>query len=72
MQSDHSNLSKEVKKTIEDNYGNNIRIFKSIVNYSIKAAETSAVGESIFAYDPAGPIAKSYMSVVEELICNEK
>lgn len=72
MYNQRTNLSKEVKRTIEDSYGHNIRIFTDIVNYSIKAAETSAIGESIFTHDPEGPIAKSYMGVVKELISHEK
>lgn len=68
MYNQRTNLSKEVKAAIEENYGQYIRIFNSVINYSIRAAETPAHGMSIFKYDPNGPIAESYAKMVEEMI----
>lgn len=68
MYNSRTNLSKEVKKAVEDNYGNDIRIFSSIITYSIKAAEPTVYGKSIFAYDPDGVIAGAYMDVVKEML----
>ena len=68
MYNSRTNLSKEVKKAVEDNYGNDIRIFNSIIPYSIRAAEPTVYGESIFAHDPDGVIASAYMDVVKEML----
>lgn len=63
-----TNLSKDVKNALEENYGKYIRIFKSVINYSVRAAESPAHGTSIFEYDPKGTIASSYKEMAEELI----
>lgn len=72
MYNSRTNLSREVQKTIEETYGGSIRIFSSIIGYSIKAAEPTVFGESIFTHDPDSAVAKAYMDVVEELIKNER
>lgn len=71
MYNSRTNLSREVRKAIEDNYGSSIRIYSSVITYSIKAAEPTVYGESIFTYEPDGAIAKAYMNVVEEMLHHE-
>jgi len=71
MYNNRTNLSREVKKAVEDTYGNSIRIFKSIISYSVKAAEPTVYGESIFSHDPGSTIAGAYMDVVKEMLHNE-
>lgn len=71
MYNNRTNLSREVKKAVEDTYGSSIRIFKSIISYSVKAAEPTVYGESIFTHDPDGTIAGAYMDVVKEMLHNE-
>lgn len=71
MYNSRTNLSREVKKAVEDSYGCSIRIFSSVINYSVKAAEPTVYGESIFTHDPDGAIASAYMDVVKEMLHNE-
>ena len=47
-------------------YGSNIRIFKTEIPLSIRAAETSAVGKSIYAYDKNGKVAEAYKNLTKE------
>ena len=62
-----ANLTREVTASIEQAYGKNIRIFGEHIPRSIKAAECSAQGVSIYAYDPNGKVAAAYYSLVEEV-----
>jgi chromosome partitioning protein len=71
MYNSRTNLSREVKKAVEDSYGSSIRIFSSVISYSVKAAEPTVYGESIFTHDPNGAIAGAYLDVVKEMLCNE-
>jgi chromosome partitioning protein len=63
-----TNLTREVISSIENAYGNNIKIFSEYVPRSVKAAETSGLGVSIFAHDPKGKVAAAYQSLVEEVL----
>jgi chromosome partitioning protein len=66
-----ANLTREVVASIENAYGGNIRIFAEHIPRSVKAAETSANGVSIFAHDPNGKVAAAYQSLVKEVLYNE-
>jgi chromosome partitioning protein len=61
-------LTKEVISSIEAAYGKNIRIFRERVPRSVRAAETSAQGVSIFRHEPGGKVAAAYESLVREAI----
>ena len=49
-------------------YGEYINIFKTAIPFSIRAAETSAEGVSIYKHDPKGRVAEAYKKLVEEVI----
>lgn len=61
-------LSKEIKEEIHQNYGPNIPIFESVISASIKAAEQSVIGRSIFGYKKNSKTAKEYEEVVMEVL----
>ncbi|MCL1904401.1 MAG: ParA family protein [Oscillospiraceae bacterium] len=61
-------LSKEIIRAVEGAYGTEIRIFKEHIPNSVRAAETSATGKSIFLHDPNGKVAAAYESLVREVI----
>jgi chromosome partitioning protein len=63
------NLTRDVIASIEQAYGKNIRIFGEHIPRSVKAAECSAQGVSIYAYDPNGKVAAAYNSLTEEVMC---
>ncbi len=66
-----TNYSKDIISLIHENYGGRIRIFKSIIPLSVRAAEISAEGKSIYAHDPSGKVSKAYEGLVLEVL-NEK
>ena len=60
---------KQSKKT--DKSGAKIGIFDSRIPMSVRAAETSAEGKSIYIHDPRGKVAKSYEELTEEVLVHE-
>lgn len=65
-----TNFSKEIIELLHDNYGEYIHIFETAIPFSIRAAETSAEGISIYKHDPKGRVAEAYKKLVEEVIDN--
>jgi len=62
-----TNLAKNTVELIKDAYGGSIHIFQHPIPYSTKVKEASAVGKSIFAYEPNGNVACAYEKLVEEV-----
>jgi chromosome partitioning protein len=65
-----TNLCGSIKEMVEDQYANDIHIFTEPVAYSIKAAEQSVNGTSIFELDNKSSVAKAYMSLAREVAAN--
>ncbi|MBP5181122.1 MAG: ParA family protein [Clostridiales bacterium] len=65
-----TNFSRDVSKLIRDTYGSNIRVFDAEIPKATKAAETSAMGFSIFKHDPNGKVASAYKAVTKEVIAD--
>lgn len=65
-----NNLAREVEQTIRSQYGNAYRVFDSIIPRAVSAAETPAVGVSIFAYDKRGKVATAFTNLADEVVCN--
>ena len=63
-----TNFSKEIIALIEGTYGTNIRIFRTKIPFSVRAAEASAAGVSIFTHDPKGKVAEAYRNLMKEVI----
>ena len=52
-----TNLARDISQLIRNTHGSHIKVFKTEIPLSIKAAETSAVGKSIYSYDKNGRVA---------------
>ena len=63
-----TNFTKEIISMIEQAYGEEIHIFKSHIPHSIRAAETSATGKSIFNHDPSGAVAAAYDALAADVL----
>ena len=72
MTDNRTNLSKETSKLLRENYGKQIKIFQSEIPHSVRASETSIVGQSIYTYDKNGKAALAYRKLTEEVLQNEK
>ena len=64
--------AKEVSELLQSTYGDMVKIFESVIPFSVRAAEISAEGVSIFQHDPNGKVAIAFEKLVEEVISNEK
>ena len=51
--------------------GSKVRIFENSIPMSVRAAETSAEGVSIYRHDPKGKVAAAYESLTREVIADE-
>lgn len=63
-----TNYSREIIELLRSTYGEKLRIFESIIPLSIRAAETSAEGRSIYLHDPAGKVAAAYAALTREVL----
>ena len=68
MVDERTNYAKDIISLLTESYGSRIRIFRTHIPYSVRAAETSAAGKSIFLHDPKGKVAAAYKSFVSELL----
>ena len=62
-----TNYAKEIISLIYKTYGTHIGIFQTQIPFSVRAAEASAAGCSIFAYDPHGKVSEAYRKLPEEV-----
>ena len=67
-----TNFSKEISGLIRSTYGGHLRVFQSEIPFSVRAAEMSAEGKSIFQHDPHGKVAAAYETLTAELLALER
>ena len=67
-----TNFAKDISALVRGTYGGSIRVFNTDIPRSVKAAEISAEGRSIFAHDPKGKVAEGYKSLTKEVLKIEK
>ncbi len=63
-----TNYSREIIELLHSTYDTRLRIFDSIIPMSIRAAETSAEGRSIYLHDPAGKVSAAYAALTREVL----
>ena len=71
MVDSRTNYAKDISALLIENYGSKVRIFENSIPISVRAAEISAEGVSIYQHDPKGKVASAYQSLTEEVIGNE-
>jgi chromosome partitioning protein len=62
-----TNFTKAIVELIKDAYGSKVNIYDSNIPFSVRAAETSAAGISIYAHDPHGKVAAAYTEFTKEV-----
>ena len=70
MTDSRTNYGKQISNLIRQAYGKHLKVFEQTIPRSVRAAETSAVGKSIFAYDPKGKVAEAYQSLAKEVLAD--
>ena len=67
-----TNFAKDISTLVRETYEGSIKVFKADIPRSVKAAEISAEGKSIFAHDPKGKVAEGYGNLTKEVLKIEK
>ena len=70
MVDERTNLSREIMELIRTGYDSNIRVFETKIPKSIRAAESTVMGSSIFRYDTNGKVAGAYDQLVKEVLAD--
>ena len=70
MTDNRTNYGKQISNLIRQAYGKHLKVFEQTIPRSVRAAETSAAGKSIFAYDPKGKVAEAYKSLAKEVLAD--
>ena len=68
MVDSRTNEAKEIIASLRTHYGEKIRVFGTEIPFSVRAAETSGRGKSIFAHDKNGKVAAAYRSLTKEVL----
>ena len=63
-----TNYARDIVELLHINYDGKLRIFESIIPLSVRAAETSAEGKSIYLHDPAGKVSAAYAALTKEVM----
>ena len=71
MVDNRTNYAKDISNLLIENYGGKVHIFENSIPMSVRAAEISAEGVSIYKHDPNGKVASAYKSLTKEVLCNE-
>lgn len=67
-----TNYAKDIMEMVRENYGQRIPVFETYIPLSVRVAEASAEGRSIFVHDPKGRAAVAYEMLVKEVLAHGK
>ncbi len=68
MVDNRTNYAKEIIALLKQAYGGKLHIYENHIPMSVRAAEISAEGKSIFAHDPNGKVAAAYEALTKEVL----
>ena len=63
-----TNNAKSIIASLRSSVGESIRVFDTEIPHSVRAAESSLEGKSIFAHDKSGKVAAAYESLTKEVL----
>lgn len=72
MVDNRTNNAKTIISSLRSTVGENIRVFHSEIPFSVRAAECSLHGESIFSHDRSGRVAAAYAALTKEVTLIEE
>lgn len=72
MVDNRTNYARDISNLIRDTYGSKLKVYSTEIPHSVRAAEISAEGKSIFAHDPKGKVAEAYKNLTKEVLKNEE
>ena len=66
-----TNYARDIASRVHTTYGSQIEVFENVIPMSVKAAETSAEGKSIYMHCPKGKVAEAYKNLTQEVLKNK-
>ena len=60
--------ARTIIESLRNTMGKSINVFDTQIPFSVRAAESSVLGKSIFAHDPDGKVAKAYREFTKEVM----
>ena len=67
MVDSRTNNARDIIEALRTGIGQNIRVFETEIPHSVRAAECSLTGESIFSHDRNGKVAAAYEALTKEV-----
>ena len=68
MVDSRTNYARDISNLIRETYGGKLKVFATDIPLSVRAAEISAEGKSIYAHDPKGKVAAAYKELTKEVL----
>ncbi len=66
-----TNNDKSIVQSMRDSVGQRIRVFDTVIPFSVKGAESNVECQSIFAYDKKSKVAQAYEELTKEVLAIE-
>ena len=63
-------FGQQISNLIRQAYGKHLKVCDQTIPRSVRAAETSTTGKSIFQYDPKGKVAEAYHSIAKGVLAD--
>lgn len=67
-----TNEARDIIASLRAAYTDRLRIFQTEIPFSVRAAEASALGKSIYAHDHSGKVAAAYEALTKEVLADER
>lgn len=68
MVDNRTNYAKDVSSQVYEAYSNSVHVFETEIPMSVRAAEISAEGSSLYVYDPKGKAACAYTALIKDIL----
>ena len=65
-----TNYARDISMMVYDTYSSSIKVFEAEIPISVRVAEVSVEGSSIYTYDPKGKATAAYAALTKEVINN--
>ena len=66
-----TNYAKDITQKLREGYESTIGVFNTYIPFSVKAAECSLEGVSIYIHEQKGKVAEAYKKLTEEVLSHE-
>lgn len=68
MTNHRTNMYRRIAQTLQEEYGEQLTIYKETIPYTVRLGETAEQGVSIYRHDRRGKAAAAYQEVVKEVL----